>query len=62
MKAHPEDAEDIHLICDLLASGYVSLHEESHNHSLAEIVDAIIAGYNKLQGTDSKLSRKRMLN
>lgn len=61
-QAHPEDAEDIHLICDLLSQGYVSLHEESHTNTLAELVDAMIAGYNKLKGTDTHLSRKRLLS
>ena len=50
------------MICDLLANGYVGLDEENHNNSLAEIVDAIVAQYNKLKGFDTKLSRKRMLN
>ena len=49
------------MICDLLARGYVSLHEESHTNTLAEL-DAMLAGYNKLQGTDTHLSRKRLLS
>ena len=40
----------------------MGLDEENHNNSLAEIVDAIVAQYNKLKGFDTKLSRKRMLN
>lgn len=40
----------------------MGLDEENHNNSLAEIMDAIIAQYNKLKGFDTKLSRKRMLN
>lgn len=40
----------------------MSLHEESHTNTLAELVDAMIAGYNKLKGTDTHLSRKRLLS
>lgn len=58
----PKTRKDIHLICDLLARGYVSLHEESHTNTLAELVDAMIAGYNKLKGADTHLSRKRLLS
>lgn len=40
----------------------MSLHEESRNNTLAELVDGMIAGYNKLKGMDTKLNRKRMLD
>ncbi|CBK22077.2 uncharacterized protein [Blastocystis hominis] len=59
-RAHPEDAEDLHVICDLLNSGLILLEEESNGKSLVQILEGIITKYNKQKGVDSGLDARRL--
>ena len=49
----PEKLDGLVTIVTRKATAYIPL---------AELVDAMIAGYNKLKGTDTHLSRKRLLS
>ena len=58
VQAHPEDAEELHVICDLLTKGMVSLDSEEILHTEKEVIEVIIDEYNQIQGVESGLNSK----
>ena len=59
-QAHPEDAEDLHVICDLLSHGVVMLDGLKDVHNEKEGVSEVIRDYDRLKGIESGMNLKRV--